>query len=180
MNDNTPNKSIEKLYTEISSIITEARNKVYKSANSEMVNAYWKIGKRIVEEDQNGENRAEYGIAIVKELSKRLTKVFGKSFGERNLRHIRQFYIAFENWNALRSELSWTHYRLLLKVSDAKARAFYVEETILCNWSARTLDKQIGNLYYQRMIMSKDKVEVKNESHQFYFPTLLLDYSCMN
>lgn len=157
-----PNESLENLYIEISSIITKSRNTVYRTANSEMVKAYWNIGKRIVEEEQNGKDRAEYGKTVVKELSERL-KSFGKSFSKRNLWYMVQFYNSFPKVNALSSQLSWTHYRLLLKVSNEETRNFYINETVACNWSTRTLDKQIGNLYYQRMIISKDKVEVKNE-----------------
>ena len=164
MADNSPQNTIEKLYTAISSVITEARNNVYRTANSEMVKAYWSIGKLIVEEEQKGNSKAEYGTGLLKELAEKLTKEHGKSFSDRNLRHIRQFYTVFEKWNAVRSELSWTHYRLLLKLEDEKARAFYINEAIECSWSTRTLNRQIGNLYYQRMIMSKDKEIVKQEA----------------
>ena len=81
-----------------------------------MVEAYWNIGRIIVEEEQKGEKRAEYGKALVAELSKRLSSEFGDSFNERSIWYIRSFYITFTNMNALRSELSWTHYRLLLRV----------------------------------------------------------------
>jgi len=140
MTDNTPNKSLEKLYTEISSIITEARNNIYKSVNSEMVKAYWNIGQRIVEEEQNGEDKAKYGKAVLKEMSKRLCSKFGRGFTATNLKYMRQFYAVFPIGHALSDQLSWTHYRLLLKVNDDKARDFYIEETITCNWSTRTLD----------------------------------------
>jgi predicted nuclease of restriction endonuclease-like (RecB) superfamily len=163
---NTPNESLENLYTEISSIITEARNTVYKTANAEMVKAYWNIRKSIVEEEQNGKDRAEYGKQILKGLSKKLINQFGKGFDPSNLRYIRRFYLVFPNCDALRPELSWTHYRLLLKLEDEQARTFYINEAIECNWSTRTLDRQIGNLYYQRMIMSKDKEVVKQEASE--------------
>lgn len=164
MTKHLPSNTIDILYQEVSTIITDARNTVYQTANFEMVKAYWNIGKKIVDQEQHGEDRAEYGKELLKELSKRLTVNHGKSFSDRNLRYIRQFYNIFPKWNAVRSELSWTHYRLLLKVEQEEARTFYLNETISCNWSTRTLDRQIGNLYYQRMIMSKDKEYVKEEA----------------
>mgnify|MGYP006295479681 CR=1 FL=1 len=134
------------LYETISKIIEDARKTVYQTANFAMVKAYWHIGKIIVEEEQNGKERAEYGQYLLKELSKKLTKKHGKSYSERNLRYVRQFYRNFQNWNAVRSELSWTHYRLLLRVEDDKAREFYLQETIDCNWSTRSLERQIGKI----------------------------------
>jgi regulator of replication initiation timing len=92
---NTPNESLENLYTEISSIITEARNTVYRTANAEMVKAYWNIGKSIVEEEQNGKDRAEYGKTVIKEMSERLKESFGKGFTVTNLKYMRQFYSVF-------------------------------------------------------------------------------------
>ena len=131
-----------------------------------MVKAYWSIGKLIIEEEQNGEQRAEYGEVLIDGLSQKLTKEYGKGFSNRNLRHIRQFYRTFPKWNAVRSELSWTHYRLLLSVEYGKAREFYMKEAIYCNWSSRSLNRQIANLYYERMFMSRNDKEVKKEAIQ--------------
>jgi len=128
-----------------------------------MVKAYWEIGRAIVEEEQKGDDRAAYGKEIIKQLSDKLSSQ-DKSFGERNLWYMRQFYSQWPKVNALRSELSWTHYRLLLKVDDENARTFYLNETIGSSWSTRTLDRQIGNLYYQRMLMSRDKDLVRQEA----------------
>jgi len=162
------NKSISKeistLYDTISQIIEEARNTIYRTANYTMVQAYWNIGRAIVEEEQNGKERAEYGQELIKQLAKQLTKKHGKSFSERNLWYIKQFYQKWTNMNALRSELSWTHYRLLLRVENDQARQFYMQEAIDCNWSTRTLERQIGNLYYERMLMSKNTQVVKAEA----------------
>jgi predicted nuclease of restriction endonuclease-like (RecB) superfamily len=157
---------INTLYTAISKIIEEARNTVYRTANFAMVQAYWNIGKAIVEEEQNGQERAEYGQELVKKLAKKLTKEHGKGFTETNLKYMRQFYQFFENSHALRDQLSWTHYRLLLKVKNDQARQFYLQESIECNWSTRSLERQIGNLYYERMLMSKNAPEVKEEADQ--------------
>jgi predicted nuclease of restriction endonuclease-like (RecB) superfamily len=166
MNKKLPSKTIETLYQEVKQIIDGARDTVYITANFEMVKAYWDIGQKIVEEEQDGEDRAKYGTSLLKELSKRLTVEYGRGFDASNLRYIRQFYNVFQKRDALRHELSWTHYRLLLKVENEQGRAFYLQEAIDCNWSTRTLDRQIGNLYYQRMIMSKDKDYVKEEAEE--------------
>lgn len=159
----TPNE-INKLLNTINQIIEEARNTVYRTANFAMVQAYWHIGRAIVEEEQNGKERAEYGAELIAQLSKKLTKKHGRSFSERNLWYIKQFYQKWANMNALRSELSWTHYRLLLRVENDQARQFYMQEAVECNWSTRTLERQIGNLYYDRMLMSKNPQTVKTEA----------------
>ena len=163
-------KNIDSLYQTIEQIIEEARNKVYRTANFTMVKAYWDIGKAITEEERHGEKRAEYGSYLLRELSKKLSKRHGKNFSERNLRYVRQFYQVFQNWNAVRSELSWTHYRLLLRVENERAREFYLREAIDCNWSTRSLERQIHKLYYERMLMSRNDPKVKEEADQKTHP----------
>lgn len=160
--------TFEKLYTSINTIITEARNTVYRTANSEMVKAYWNIGKMIVEEEQNGNDRAQYGREVIKELSNRLTNTYGKGFTTSNLAYMRQFYNAFPIFHALRDELSWTHYRLLLKVTNLEARTFYLEESISQNWSTRTLERQINSFYHQRLLATKTQGKdlVKKEAEE--------------
>ena len=151
---------------EIKKILKNARQKAYTAVNSAMVEAYWKIGRRIVEEEQSGRERAEYGKEIIKNLSKELTEEFGKGFGERNIRNIRQFYVLFsdyEKWKSLISKLTWTHIQKVLRVSDEKARIFYLTEAAENMWSVRTLDRNISTLYYNRIIASIDKKIVENE-----------------
>lgn len=154
------------LYESVKQIIEEARNNVYRAANFAMVQAYWQIGKLIIEEEQNGKERAGYGEEIIKQLSERLTKSYGKGFNERNLWYMKQFYQTWPKVNALRSELSWTHYRLLLKVERGDARKFYMQGSIEGNWSTRTLERQINSLYFERMIMTgkEGKALVKAEA----------------
>ena len=152
---NAPTKSIERLYSKVKQVVEEGRNNVYRAANFAMVQAYWHIGKLIVEEEQSGKQRAEYGTSLLKELSSRLIKEYGKGFDESNLRHIRNFYIAYQKQDALRPELSWTHYRLLLRVEREDAKQFYMQESIECNWSTRTLERQVNSLYFERMVMTK-------------------------
>lgn len=152
----------DSIYKEIKSILEQARNKVYKVANSTMVEAYWNIGRVIVEK-QGGSNKAEYGTALIKNLSKKMTKEFGKGFTVANLKNMRQFYLIFQKSYALRSELTWTHYRLLMRVENENARNFYIEECIKSNWSTRQLERQITTLFYERLLSSKDKEKVSKE-----------------
>lgn len=157
------NSLIDKeLYENIRSTITEAQNKVYSVVNFAMVETYWNIGKKIYEA-QGESDRAEYGVGLIKYLSEKLTSEFGKGFTITNLKYMRMFYNAFPNRHALRDQLSWTHYRLLLKVEDEKARQFYLDECSKSNWSTRQLERQINSFYYQRLLSSQDKDSVRNE-----------------
>ena len=199
---------LDKIYGNIRSILEDARSNAYRAVNFAMVQAYWQIGCLIVEQEQEGKKRAEYGKQVLKELSKRLTEGFGKGFDERNLRSMRQFYLYFSNqnigvdgkWSAvrtiskndepieseesrkrnavrsrlvdcnkellLRHELSWTHYRSILKVEDETAREWYMNEAADQQWSTRELDRQISTLYYERLLSSKDKELVKEEAEE--------------
>jgi predicted nuclease of restriction endonuclease-like (RecB) superfamily len=154
------------LYESIRQIIEEARNSVYRAANFAMVQAYWHIGKLIVENEQDGNQKAGYGEEIIEKLSARLSVEYGKGFNSSNLWYMRQFYSTFKKLHALRGELSWTHYRLLLKVERGDARKFYMQESIGGNWSTRTLERQINSLYFERMVMTRagGKALVKAEA----------------
>ena len=129
-----------------------------------MVTAYWNVGRLIVEDEQQGNTRAEYGKAILADLAKRLTDEFGKGFDERELRRIRQFYLVFPKWDALRPELTWTHYRLLIRVQNEQARLWYMNEAAEQTWSSRQLDRQISVLYYERLLNSTDTLSVREEA----------------
>ena len=149
---------------EIKTILKNARQKAYTAVNSAMVEAYWEIGRRIVEEEQNGKERAEYGKEILQNLSKVLTEEFGK--GYRTLREIRQFYLMFsdfEKWRTVSAKLTWSHFQKVLRVSDEKARIFYLTEAAENMWSVRTLDRNISTLYYNRIVASIDKKTVEDE-----------------
>ncbi len=161
--DNLSNSS---LYSDIRDILTSARSRAYSAVNSAMVDAYWQIGQLIVEHEQGGEERAEYGKKQLEQLSERLTSEFGKGFDARNLRNMRAFYQTFPNRNALRTKLSWTHYRCLTRIEDPKARHWYMEEAITQNWSARALDRQISTLYYERLLSSKEPAPVAKEAKE--------------
>lgn len=151
---------------EIKTILVQARQKAYSAINSAMVEAYWNIGKRIVEEEQNGADRAEYGKQIIQTISEELTKDFGKGFSKRTIYEMRQFYNYFPNYQIMRTvfaQLSWSHFQRVLKVSNEKARMYYLKEAAENMWSVRTLDRNISTLYYDRLLASADKEFVKNE-----------------
>ena len=114
-------------------------------------------------EEQNGEERAEYGTGLLKELSKQMTQDFGRGFTVANLKNMRQFYLTFPNGYALRSELSWTHYRLLMRVENDNARQFYMDEAVKSQWSTRQLERQINTFFYERLLSSKNKENVAQE-----------------
>jgi predicted nuclease of restriction endonuclease-like (RecB) superfamily len=147
----------QNMYGRIQRIIENARGNIMRAVNSQMVQTYWLIGKEIVEEEQRGKNRAEYGKKLLESLSWRLRVDFGEGFDETNLRKIRQFYLIYPIRDALRLELTWTHYRILMRVEDSKARSFYEIETIKNNWSSRELESQKGSFLFERLALSKDK-----------------------
>ncbi len=151
---------------EIKQILAQARQKSYQAVNSAMVEAYWLIGKRIVEEEQNGKERADYGKEIIKNISEEMTKEFGKGFSKRTVWEIRQFYTTFPEFSIVRTlsaQLSWSHFQRITKVQDNKARIYYLKEAASQNWSIRTLDRNISTLYYQRLLSSPQKDSVENE-----------------
>jgi predicted nuclease of restriction endonuclease-like (RecB) superfamily len=145
-------------------LIADSRQQVLRAVDTVQVQTYWHIGRHIVEFEQGGAQRAAYGRGLLAELGQILTPEFGRGFEERNLRNMRAFYAIFPNWNALRSELSWTHYRLLLRVDSAEARQWYVQEAATQNWSTRALERQIGSLYFERLLLSQDKAAVNDEA----------------
>ncbi|MGB8489457.1 MAG: PDDEXK nuclease domain-containing protein [Bacteroidales bacterium] len=149
--------SFENFYDKIKEILESARNRSYRAVNFEMVQAYWEIGHTIVEEEQNGGSRADYGTRLLLSLSNRLTVDYGKGFDESNLRNMRMFYLRYQKRDALRPELSWTHYRILMRVEEDPAREFYLQECVEGNWSTRQLERQINSLYFERILMSSKK-----------------------
>lgn len=152
------------LFGRIAALLTTARQSVRQAVNSTMVLTYWGIGQIIVEDEQQGQSRATYGEAVLKELGNRLTAEFGKGFDETNLRKMRQFYLLFPIRDSLRLELSWTHYRQLLRVENEQARQGYLNEAISKNWSTRALERQINSFYYERLLSSQNKAPVMAEA----------------
>ena len=158
------NKLQTQFIDEVKQIVQQARKQAYSAINLAMVEAYWKLGKRIVEEEQQGQVRADYGKQLLKSLSKVLTEEFGKGFSVGSLYYYRQFYLTFPEifatpWRIL----SWSHYKRLMQVSDAKARVWYLKEAAEQMWSYRTLDRNIGSQYYHHLLLSQHKDVVEKE-----------------
>jgi len=155
-------KTIDSVYYQIKEILLVARKKAYSAINFAMVEAYWLIGKQIVEV-QEGSERAEYGEYLLQYLAEKMTNDFGKGFTITNLKYMRQFYNMFPIRHALRDELAWTHYRLIMKVENEVARNFYIDECIKSNWSSRQLERQINTHFYERLLSSQNKEAVAAE-----------------
>ena len=156
-------KSEMTFVNDIKKIIQDGRNAAYSAVSSVMIQTYWNIGKRIVEQEQNGKTRAEYGTHLIYMLAEELTKEFGKNFSRRNLFYYRKFYEYFPNQeivNACVHNLTWTHYRELLRVLDENARLWYLKELSEQNWASRTLDRNIATQYYYRLLQSSKKEKV--------------------
>lgn len=168
--DQPLDKDTSSLLLAVRGIITTARREVLRAVDDVQVRSCWEIGRHIVEHEQNGAERADYGAKLIPNLAKKLTGKFGKGFDERNLRNMRAFYQMFPNRNAVRTELSWTHYRSLLRVELEAARHWYMNEAAQQNWSSRALDRQIGTLYYERLLVSRDRAPVRSEADELIKP----------
>jgi predicted nuclease of restriction endonuclease-like (RecB) superfamily len=147
-------------------LITDSRRQVLRAVDTVQVQTYWQVGRHIVEYEQGGEARAGYGEKLVPRLAEKLSEEFGRGFDASNLHKMKQFYLSFPILDALRPELSWTHYRLLLRVDETSARQWYVQEAASQNWSTRVLERQIGSLYYERLLSSKDKAGMLTQTQQ--------------
>ena len=155
-------KNTSETYSRIRNSVITAQNRIYNAVNSAMVQAYWEIGEQIY--IACGENeRAEYGKGLLKYLSEKLTAEFGTGFTERNLRNMRQFYQAYPIRHTVCTELSWSHYRILMRISDDKRREWYTEECAKSGWSVRQLERQINTMFYERLLSSKEKDAVVAE-----------------
>jgi len=143
---------------EIKDILETARTNVAREVNNELIISYWKIGEIIVRYEQNESIRAAYGEQTLKQLSKELTKEFGKGFSRSNLQNMRAFYLSYENCQSVTGKLSWTHYCELLSISDKDKRGFYEKEAINANWSVREMKRQINTSLYERLLLSKGEV----------------------
>ena len=166
----------EDIYSEIKETLLLSRNQAYSAVNFAMVQAYWQIGRIIVEHEQNGNARAGYGKSVLQELSSHLTKDFGKGFSVRTLQQMKKFYVMFPNTNELRSQLTWPHYRLLMSVENEQARLWYMNEAIASAWSSRQLERQISTLYYERLLASRDQTPVRDEAMDLTAPLALENF----
>ena len=151
------------IYQEIHDLLHKARQNIISNVNSTMTKTYFLIGKRIVEEEQDGNKRAEYGKKLMKTLSEKLTKEFGRGFSQRNLEQMRTFYLRYSISQTVSAEfkLSWSHYLILMRIEDINARNFYEIEAFENNWSLRELKRQVNSSLYERLVLSKDKEKVK-------------------
>ncbi|WP_230973254.1 DUF1016 N-terminal domain-containing protein [Sulfurimonas hydrogeniphila] len=153
-------------YNSIKNILQNARDNAYRSVNFIMVEAYWHIGQQIVEEEQRGKERAEYGKALIKELSHKLTEDFGKGFSKRNIYNMKKFYLSFLNLQTLSAQLTWSHYVLLLRIEKRDAREWYMQESTKSNWSVRAMERQIHSHYYECLLSSREKAPVEQKRHK--------------
>ncbi|MCL9656338.1 MULTISPECIES: PDDEXK nuclease domain-containing protein [Pseudomonas] len=161
---NNPDTHLLPLIDSLGELIRQSRRQALRAVDTLQVQTCWQIGRHIVEFEQGGAERAAYGKRLLPELAKVLSAEFGKGFDATNLRHMRGFFLSFEKCDALRRELSWTHYRLLLRVESQHARQWYMHEAATQGWSTRALERQIGTLYYERLLSSQDRAPVEQEA----------------
>lgn len=161
-----PGRDIAPLLGELRQLIADARSRALRAVDSIQVRTCWEIGRHIVEFEQGGQARAAYGKRLLPMLAGQLTQEFGKGFDASNLRYMRPLYLAFPKCDALRHELSWTHYRLLTRVDNEAARQWYMREAADQDWSSRALERQMGTLYYERLLVSQDKAAVADEARE--------------
>lgn len=157
----------------IGNTIQGARFHAAKAVNTELVKANWEIGRHIVEYEQHGHERAEYGSDLLSILSKDLGLRYGKGFGRRNVLDMRRFYLAYQKWQAVPAKLSWTHIVVLLGISDLTARKFYEAQSLKENWGTRELERQVDTALFERLALSKDKasiLELANKGHVLLSP----------
>ena len=158
------NPQVKLIIQEIKTVICEARNKITKQVNSELLKTYWNIGQIICEYEQSVPERADYGKQTLKELSKELTREFGKGFSRSNLQNMRQFYLSYKKCQTVSGKLSWSHYCELLSVSDKAKRDFYEKEAINANWSVRELKRQINSSLFERLLLSGGSINKKKSA----------------
>jgi len=149
------------LYQGIRALLLASRTQVRQTVNTAMVQTYWHIGRMIVEDEQGGQKRAAYGKQVLPELAKRLTQEFGSGFSAPSLWNYRQFYLCFPILSAVRRELTWTHYKSLLRIENLTAREWYAQEAAQQGWSVRALGRQISTLYYERLLSTQDKAKAQ-------------------
>ena len=153
------------LLSDIRQLLTRARQTLVQTVNTAMVQTYWHVGRIIVEHEQQGQARAEYGKQVLAQLAVSLTVEFGKGFDASNLRNMRRFYLAYPIQETLSLKLSWSHYCKIIRIENAQARDWYANECIANHWSVRALERQISTLYYERLLASTDKAPVIREAN---------------
>lgn len=177
MNGLDRNERLEPVYRRVHGILTEARSHAWRAVNTTMVAAYWEVGRAIVEEEQQGADRAGYGKELIDGLSRRLAIDFGRGFSATNLKQMRQFYLAYQIRQTLSDELTWSQYLLLMRVNNPQARSFYEQESVNAGWSTRELERQINSMLFERLALSRDKDDVlalAQEGHEILNPADLV------
>lgn len=162
------------LLDNIGQAIETSRQNAFKTVNTELLKANWEIGRHIVEFEQHGHERAEYGSDLLARLSKDLKFRYGKGFGRRNVLDMRRFYLAYPKWQAVPAKLSWTHFVILLGITDATCRKFYEKQASHENWSSRELERQIDSSLFERLALSRDKkgvLQLSEKGHIANHPT---------
>ncbi|MBN9295129.1 MAG: DUF1016 family protein [Flavobacteriia bacterium] len=164
----TDKLSNTKFFSQIVDLLQLARNSVIRSINQTMVHTYFEIGRMIVEEEQNGKDRAEYGTKLLQELSKTLTREFGKGFSVTNIQQMRNFYLIYQKQQTVSVDfkLSWSHYLKLMRINSENERRFYEIEAVKNNWSIRELERQYDSALYTRLVLSRDKEKIKELSEK--------------
>lgn len=168
------------LFSAIKEIIVQSRLRIFRVANSALLESYWQIGKLIIEDEQQGKLKADYGKETLKNLSNHLTQEFGKGFDYTNLTNIRKFYIAFPIIDALRQQLSWTHYRLLSRLDSEEKRTFYINESIVSNWNSRELQRQINSLSFERALTQPKENELKPNIQDYIKDPYIFEFLGLN
>ena len=148
------------LISQIKAVIIASRERAVRAVDHERTILYWHIGKYIFEEEQQGKDRAEYGKYLIKYVSKQIEPEFGSGFGVRQLERCRRFYRFFPIASAVRTQLNWTQYKLLISVEDTDKREFYIAESIKNHWTSRQMERQVNSLLYERLLLSNDKESV--------------------
>lgn len=171
----------QQFFSEIRDLLEEGRQTAYRSVNAAMVNTYWQIGRRIVEKEQLGKTRADYGDYLIANLSRFLTDCFGRGFSEANIRNIRQFYLRFPNFDQFATHCvansSWSHIRLIMRLDNEKEREYYLQEASSQNWSTRLLERHIKSGYYQRLLSSQQRpVTQKSDTFEFIKDPYVLEF----
>jgi hypothetical protein len=156
---------------QIQSIVSNAQINASRAIDTERVLMYWQVGKIIFEEEQHGNDRAEYGKYLIKTISKIFQPQFATGFSVRQLEMNRQFYRTFPNTNALRSQFSWTHYRTLIRIDNKDKREFYIAETLKNNWTARQLERQVNSQLFERLLISNNLKDVLAIAREEKLPT---------
>lgn len=162
----TQNTNYNKLVSDIGTLLNNGRKQMAIAVNTSMVQTYWSIGKHIVEFEQKGNERAEYGSNLINRLSRDLTERYGKGFGKSNLLYIRKFYLTFPKSGTVSHLLTWSHFYEILKKDDPMEISFYVKQCEIEGWSVRELKRQMQSMLFHRLALSKDKEQVLKLSHE--------------